>query len=115
MIWFISLLALIALFMGTLTAASSEFLVARQVTDFAEEYGLSLKTLLNQSPSTSIDALSRRLNPQLDGKYRFRTLKVKSLRLEQGQTVHVEVCVNWESPIAFVFGSREICEEAYAR
>lgn len=115
LVWFISLLALISVFIGTLVAASSQFLLARQVTDFAEQYALSLKTLLNQNPSLSIETLSRKLSSQLSSNYRFENLSIKSVSLEKGRTVHTVVCVTWRPPIVFVDGSREICEEAYAR
>ena len=115
LVWFISLLALISVFIGTLVAASSQFLLARQVTDFAEQYALSLKTMLNQNPSLTIETLSRKLSSQLSSNYRFENLSIKSVSLEKGRTVHTVVCVTWRPPIVFVDGSREICEEAYAR
>lgn len=115
LVWFISLLALISVFIGTLVAASSQFLLARQVTDFAEQYALSLKTLLNQNPSLSIETLSRKLSSQVSSNYRVPNLFIKSVSLEKGRTVHTVVCVSWRPPIVFVDGSREICEEAYAR
>jgi len=115
LVWFISLLALISVFIGTLVAASSQFLLARQVTDFAEQYALSLKTLLNQNPSLSIETLSRKLSSQVSSNYRVPNLFIKSVSLEKGRTVHTVVCVTWRPPIVFVDGSREICEEAYAR
>lgn len=115
LIWFISLLALLAIFIGTLVAASSEFLVVRQVTDFTEQYALSLKSLLNQSPNSSIDGLNQYLHSKIARNYRFENLQVKSLKLEQGGTVHAVICVSWSSPIVSVVASRQICEEAYAR
>ena len=115
LVWFISLLALISVFIGTLVAASSQFLLARQVTDFSEQYALSLKTLLNQNPSLTIETLSRKLSSQLSSNYRVPNLFIKSVSLEKGRTVHTVVCVTWRPPIVFVDGSREICEEAYAR
>lgn len=115
LVWFISLLALISVFIGTLVAASSQFLLARQVTDFSEQYALSLKTLLNQNPSLSIETLSRKLSSQVSSNYRVPNLFIKSVSLEKGRTVHTVVCVTWRPPIVFVDGSREICEEAYAR
>ena len=115
MIWFICLLSLISIFIGVMVAASSEFLAARQTTDFAEQYALSIKTLLNQNPSSTLESINRNLGSQLEGKYNFHDLTVKSLRLEPGRTVHVELCVTWQSPIVFVSGDRNICEEAYSR
>lgn len=115
LIWFISLLALLSMFVGALVAASSQFLVARQVTDFAEQYALSIKTSLNQSPNSTIEGLNQILLGKIANIYRFENLHVRSLKLEQGETVHVVICVNWSSPIVSVVASRKICEEAYAR
>jgi hypothetical protein len=115
LVWFISLLALISVFIGTLVAASSQFLLARQVTDFTEQYALSLKTLLNQNPSLTIETLSRKLSSQVSSNYSVPNLFIKSVSLEKGRTVHTVVCVTWRPPIVFVDGTREICEEAYAR
>jgi len=115
LIWFISLLALVSMFIGSLVAASSQFLVARQVTDFAEQYALSIKTSLNQSPNSAIEGLNQILLGKIENVYRFENLHVRSLKLEQGETVHVVICVNWSSPIVSVIASRKICEEAYAR
>lgn len=115
LVWFISLLALISVLIGTLVSASSQFLLARQVTDFSEQYVLSLKTLLNQNPSLTIETLSQRLSSQVASNYRFQNLSIKSVSLEKGRTVHAVVCVTWRAPIVIVDGFREICEEAYAR
>lgn len=115
LIWFISVIALVCLLIGVLVSASSQFLAARQVTDISEQYVLSLKTQLNSDLNSSIDSLARNLFAYVAPKYHLDNLHVKSLQLEQGQTVHAVVCITWQAPLTELNIRREICEEAYAR
>jgi hypothetical protein len=115
LIWFISVLALVVLYLGVLVSASSQFLAARQVADLTEQFALSLKTQLNIDSTSSIDFLGRNLFAYIAPKYRLDNLHVKSVRLESGKTVHAVICSTWQDPFPGINLSREICEEAFAR
>jgi hypothetical protein len=115
LIWFISVLALVVLYLGALVSASSQFLAARQVADLTEHFALSLKTQLNIDSTSSIDSLGRNLFAYVAPKYRLDSLHVKSVRLESGKTVHAVICATWQAPFSGINISREICEEAFAR
>ena len=115
LIWFISVLALVVLYLGVLVSASSQFLAARQVADLTEQFALSLKTQLNIDSTSSIDSLGRNLFAYVAPKYRLDNLHVKSVRLESGKTVHAVICSTWQDPFPGINLSREICEEAFAR
>jgi hypothetical protein len=115
LIWFISLLAVVALFSGTLASASHEFLFARRVTDYTEEYVLAVKTKLNLDSRALISEVGKNVFLETASHFSFSKLRVRSIDLQAGQTVHAVVCASWSPPVSFLTGSREICEEAYAR
>lgn len=115
LIWFISLLALVTLFIGSLASASSEYLVARSVTDFTEQFVLGVKTKLLESPNAKIEIIGKALFAEVAGNYHFRNIRLKSVSAGFDGTVHSEVCVTWDSPFSSLSVSREICEEAFAR
>lgn len=115
LIWFISILALVVLYLGVLVSASSQFMAARQVADLTEQFALSLKTKLNIDSTSSIDSLGRNLFAYIAPKYHLDNLHVKSVRLESGKTVHAVICSTWQAPFEAINISREICEEAFAR
>jgi len=115
LIWFISLLALVTLFIGSLASASSEYLVARAVTDFTEQFVLGLKTKLQEIPNGKVDIIGKALFSEVGGNYHFRNLRLKSVSQGSDGTVHSVVCVTWDSPFSGLTSSREICEEAFAR
>lgn len=113
LIWFICLLALISLFAGTLISASSEFLIARQVTDIAEQFALAVKTRLRSS--ANVAEVGKGIFMEIYPQYRLQQLSVRSISLEPGRTVKAVVCASWSSPISFVSAQRQICEVAYSR
>lgn len=115
LIWFISLLALVALFIGTLVSASSEYLTARQVTDFTEQFALGVKTKLLESSNEKVEVIGKKFLEQVAVSYHFRNLILKNISLGAGETVHAVVCVTWESPFSGLTAGRELCEEAFAR
>jgi hypothetical protein len=115
LIWFITLLALVALFIGTLVSASSEYLMSRQVTDFTEQFALGVKTKLLASSTEKVDVIGKSFFEQVAANYHFRNLVLKTISLGAGNTVHAVVCVTWDSPFSGLTAGREICEEAFAR
>ena len=115
LIWFISLLALVALLSGTLVSASHEYLFARRITDYTEEYVLAVKTRLNLDSKASISEEGKRVFLATVSQFNLENLRVRSIDLKAGQTVHAVICATWIPPVSFMIGSREICEEAFAR
>jgi len=115
LVWFISLLALVALLSGTLVSASHEYLFARRVADYTEEYAVAVKTRLNLDSRALISEVGKSLFLGTASQFNLNNLKVRSIDLQAGQTVHAVICATWIPPVSFVVGSREICEEAYAR
>ena len=115
LIWFISLLALVSLLSGTLVSASHEYLFARKVTDYAEEFALAVKTKMNLDSSLAISDTGRSIFLATAPQYNFTDLRVRSIDLQSGQTVHVVICATWTAPFSMVAGSQDICEQAFAR
>ena len=115
LIWFISLLALVALLSATLASASHEYLFARRVTDYTEEYALAVKTRLNLDSGALISEVGKSVFLATASQFNLQNLRVRSIDLQTGQTVHAVICATWIPPVSFVTGSREICEEAFAR
>lgn len=115
LIWFISLLALVSLLSGTLVSASHEYLFARKVTDYAEEFALAVTTKMNMDSSLGISETGRSIFLATEPQYNFTNLRVRSIDLQPGQTVHVVICATWTAPFSMVTGSKDICEQAFAR
>lgn len=115
LIWFTSLLALVALLSGTLISASHEYLYARRVTDYTEELALAVKTRMNLDARSSISDTGRSVFLATVNQFSFAKVRVRSIEMQTGETVHVVVCATWIPPLPLVIGSREICEEAFAR
>ena len=115
LIWFISLLALVSLLSGILVSASHEYLFARKVTDYAEEFALAVKTKMNLDSSLGIADTGRSIFLSTATQYSFTNLRVRSIDLQSGQTVHVVICATWTAPFSMVAGSKDICEQAFAR
>lgn len=115
LIWFVFLVALLTLLVLTLAAAISQFILARELTDFTEQFALAVKTKLQLNPSSNVYAIANSLLAEVANKYNFSQLTLNQLSLESGQTVKVSFCSNWSSPIASLTASKTICELALAR
>lgn len=115
LIWFVSLLALVAAFAGVLVSASDEFLSTRKLTDYAEQYALGLKTQLNLSPQANLNSLAKSLYTTTSSSEKLTGLEITKVTLESGETVHVEVCMDWRGPISPIALEKRICERAFAR
>ncbi|MFZ4117454.1 MAG: hypothetical protein ACOYKO_03085 [Rhodoluna sp.] len=99
----------------TLAASVHQYLFARELTDFTEQFAVALKTRLQLQPSSNIVTLSSALFTEVTPKYSFRELQLKQLTLEAGDTVRVLFCAKWVSPVSSVDVTRTICEVALAR
>ena len=115
LIWFVFLVALLCLIALTLAASVHQYLFARELTDFTEQFAVALKTSLQLQPSSNIVTLSSALLTEVTPKYSFRELQLKQLTLEAGDTVRVLFCAKWVSPVSSVDVTRTICEVAFAR
>ena len=115
LIWFVFLVALLCLIALTLAASVHQYLFARELTDFTEQFAVALKTRLQLQPSSNIVTLSSALLTEVTPKYSFRELQLKQLTLEAGETVRVLFCAKWVSPVSSVDATRTICELALAR
>ena len=115
LIWFINLIALVALFSGTLISASHEYLFARKLTDYAEEYVLAVKALRNLNPQISVGETGKEIFLVTASQFNFSELRIRSVEEKTGNTIHAVVCATWKPPVAIVLGNKEICEEAFAR
>lgn len=115
LIWFVFLVALLTLVVLTLAAAISQYILARELTDFTEQFALALKTKLQLTPTSNVQTLAMSLLNEVAGKFNFTHLQLSDLSLEPGQTVKVTFCANWSSPLASVTASKTICELALAR
>ena len=115
LIWFVFLVALLCLIALTLAASVHQYLFARELTDFTEQFAVALKTRLQLQPSSNIVTLSSALLTEVTPKYSFRELQLKQLTLEAGETVRVLFCAKWVSPVSSVDATRTICEVALAR
>lgn len=115
LIWFVSLLALVTTFAGVSVSASDEFLSTRKLTDYAEQFALGLKTQLNLDPSMNLNTLAHSLFTMTSSSEKLTGLEITKVNLEAGETVHVEVCMDWRGPISPIALEKRICERAFAR
>jgi Flp pilus assembly protein TadG len=115
LIWFVFLVALLTLVVLTLAAAINQYILARELTDFTEQFALAVKTKLQLNPSLNLSSIASSLLAEVANKFDFVELKLNHLSLEAGQTVKVSFCAKWNSPIASLSATRTICELALAR
>lgn len=111
LIWFIALTVFIAMIALVLISAIDQFLFAKVLKDFTEQFAIACKTLLLVQPNQSLQTASLSLWSQLD----TPGFWIESISVEQGATVRVVICGNWSSPVDLVSATREICEVALAR
>jgi Flp pilus assembly protein TadG len=115
LIWFVFLVAILCLVVLTLASAVHQYLFARELIDFTEQFALGVKTRYQLQPGSNISSLASSLLQEVASQYSFSALQLKQVSLETGETVRVIFCAQWESPIASVSASRTICEVALAR
>jgi len=111
LIWFIALTVLTALLALTLVSAIDQFLFAKVLKDFTEQFAVACKTLLLMEPTQSLSAISSNLWGQLH----TPGFWIESISKAPGETVKVVLCGNWNSPVDLVSATRKICEVALAR
>jgi hypothetical protein len=113
LIWFIGLIVVIVMVCLTLAVGVHQYLFARELKDFVEEYALAAKGLLIQGrdfPSTQ-----NYLNENVLSLVALKDLEIRDISIVDSKTVQVIACAKWESPLSFLSNVREICESSLAR
>lgn len=111
LIWFIALTVFVAFLALLIVSAIDQFLFARALTDFAEEFAIASKTRLLNEPSQNLQSISSALWAQIATEDYW----IGSVSLEAGKTVKVVLCGYWNSPLELISAARRICEVALAR
>ena len=115
LIWFVFLVVLLCLIVLTLASSIHQYLFARELTDFTEQFAIVIKARLQLGAASSVSSLASTLISEVAPHYSFDFLQLKQISLESGETVKVVFCAQWNSPVASVDASRRICEMALAR
>jgi hypothetical protein len=115
LIWFVFLVALLCLVALTLAASVHQYLFARELTDFTEQFAVALKTRFQSLPNSNVSSLANLLLQEVAPQYSFPQLQLNQVSLEAGETVRVIFCARWDSPVSAVEATRTICEAALAR
>jgi Flp pilus assembly protein TadG len=114
LIWFVFLVALLCMLVLTLATSVHQYLFARELIDFTEQFALAIKTKL-QYEGSQVSSIATALLSEVSPQYGFDGLRLNQVSLEAGETVKVIFCADWNSPVASVDASRRICEMALAR
>lgn len=115
LIWFVFLVALLCLLVLTLAASIHQYLFARELIDFTEQFAVAVKTKFQFQETLPISSIASTLLSEVVSQYSFTGLQLKQVSLEAGETVKVVFCADWVSPVASIDASRRICEMALAR
>ena len=115
LIWFVFLIALLCLLILTLAASIHQYLFARELMDFTEQFALAVKTKIQFQNSPTVSIIATSLLSEVAPHYSFDGLELKQVSLEAGETVKVVFCAEWNSPVSSIDASRRICEMALAR
>lgn len=115
LIWFVFLVTLLCLIVLTLAASIHQYLFARELTDFAEQFAVATKTRFQSEITGNLSQIATSLLTEIAPRYSFSDLQLKSLSMDQGETVRVVFCSKWNSPVSAVQATRTICEVALAR
>ena len=115
LIWFVFLIALLCLVTLTLSASVHQYIFARELTDFTEQFAVALKTRFQLLPNANVSVLANTFFQEVASHYSFPQLQLKQISLEAGETIKVIFCARWDSPLSSVEASRTICEVALAR
>jgi Flp pilus assembly protein TadG len=115
LIWFVFLVVLLCLIVLTLASSIHQYLFARELTDFTEQFAIAIKTRLQLGVGSSVSSLTATLISEVAPQYSFEALQLNQISLESGDTVKVIFCAQWNSPVAYLDATRRICEMALAR
>ena len=115
LIWFVFLVALLCLLVLTLAASIHQYLFARELIDFTEQFALAVKTKIQFQENFPVSTIATSLLAEVASQYSFADLQLKQVSLEAGETVRVVFCADWVFPVTSIDASRRICEMALAR
>ena len=115
LIWFVFLVALLCLLVLTLASSIHQYLIARELIDFTEQFAVGVKTKFQFQDKLSVSSIASTLLSEVVSQYSFTGLQLKQVSLEAGETVKVVFCADWIYPVSSVDASRRICEMALAR
>jgi Flp pilus assembly protein TadG len=115
LIWFVFLVALLCLVVLTLATSVHQYLFARELIDFTEQFAVAVKTKLQIEETLPVSSAAKDLLSAVASQYSFPNLQLRQVSLESGETVRVVFCAEWVSPLREVSASRTICEIALAR
>jgi hypothetical protein len=115
LIWFVFLVALLCLVVLTLATSVHQYLFARELIDFTEQFAVAVKTRLQLEQGLPVTNVARDLFSVVASQYSFPNLQLRQVSLESGDTVRVVFCAEWASPLREVSASRTICQMALAR
>lgn len=115
LIWFVFLVALLCLLVLTLASSIHQYLFARELIDFTEQFAVGVKTKLQFQETLPVSSIASTLLSEVVSQYSFTGLELKQVSLEAGETVKVVFCADWVSPVTSIDASRRICEMALAR
>lgn len=115
LIWFVFLVALLSLVVLTLATSVHQYLFARELIDFTEQFAVAVKTQFQLEESVPVTSVAKDLLSAVTSQYSFPNLQLRQVSLESGDTVRVVFCAEWVSPLREVSVSRTICEMALAR
>lgn len=115
LIWFVFLVASLCLVVLTLATSVHQYLFARELINFTEQFAVAVKTTLQLEETVLVESVAKDLLSAVSAQYSFPNLQLRQVSLEAGGTVRVVFCADWVSPLREVSASRTICEVALAR
>lgn len=113
LVWFTALLTVVISICLVLASSINQYLLAREITDYAEQFAVATKTLVNQGRNLQLS--KENLLRATSSKFKNLDLVVKSVNFIDSKTVEVVVCANWRSPTPLVSVERFVCEKALSR
>jgi hypothetical protein len=96
-----------------LASSINQYLLVRELTDYAEQFAVATKTLVNQGQD--IQLIQQKLIRVTSSRFKNAALVVQNVNLVDSKTVEVVVCATWHSPIPLVPVDRSVCEKALSR
>lgn len=113
LVWLTALLTLVTSICLVFASSINQYLLARELTDYAEQFAMSTKTLVNQGQD--IQTIEQKLISVTSSRFKNSDFVVENVNLVDSKTVEVVVCATWHSPMPLVPVDRSVCEKALSR
>jgi len=113
LVWFTALLTVVTSICLVFATSINQYLLARELTDYAEQFAVATKTLVNQGQD--IQTIEQKLISVTSSRFKNSDLVVENVNLVDSKTVEVVLCATWQSPIPLVLVDRSVCEKALSR